>query len=66
VIFGVSASTNSSSGPSTSETEKSPELWKHGKRYAFPAFPQLLSLTKWKGSTRTRVERINPVVHSSD
>jgi hypothetical protein len=36
---------------STKETERSPELWKRGKRYAFPAFPQLL--------LRTKVERIN-------
>src|SRR5205814_8141815 len=34
------------------EAKRSPELWEDGKRYAFPAFPQLLLLNK--------VENINP------
>src|SRR5213078_1853312 len=34
------------------EAKRSPELWEGGKRYAFPAFPQLLLLNK--------VESINP------
>src|SRR5438045_1964431 len=34
------------------EAKRSPELWEDGKRYAFPAFPQLLLLNK--------VESINP------
>lgn len=61
-IFGVFVFTSSSLVPSTRGAKRSPELWKHGKRYAFPGFPQLLPLTKWKGSTRTPVERITAVV----
>ena len=62
-ISGSCGFMSSSSAPSTRRPTESNELWKGGKRDACPTFPQLLLLTTWKGSARTPVERINPVVH---
>src|ERR1051326_6179960 len=49
---------SSSSEPSTRRRIESTELWKRGKRYAFPTFPQLPLLTN--------VERINPDTSGKD
>src|ERR1700740_2430138 len=46
-ICGGSVSTSSSSVHSTRGPQGSPELWEGGKRFAFPAFPQLLPRSRY-------------------